>query len=113
MDDDFNTPKALAALFDMVSKANKLIDTKDETEKLVLREAMDALGDISDVFGFAFKQKKLPISEQEIKKMIEMRNEARRHKDFKKADKIRDDLDRSGIILEDQKDGTTWRTKDA
>ena len=113
MDDDFNTPKALAALFDMVSKANKLIDSKDETEKFVLREAMDALKDMSDVFGFAFKQKKLPISEQEIKKMIEMRNEARRHNDFKKADKIREDLDRSGIILEDQKDGTTWRTKDA
>jgi len=44
--------------------------------------------------------------------MIEMRNEARRNKDFKKADKIREDLDRSGIILEDQKDSTTWRAKD-
>lgn len=113
MDDDFNTPKALAALFDMVSKVNKLIDSKDETEKLVLGEAMGVLKDMSDVFGFAFEQKKLLISEQEIRKMIEMRNEARRHKDFKKADKIRKDLDRSGIILEDQKDGTTWRTRDA
>ncbi len=112
MDDDFNTPKALAVLFDMVNKVNKMIDAKDKAGRSVLKVAMDALERMSDVFGFAFEQKKFLISEQEIKKMIEMRNEARRNKDFKKADKIREDLDRSGIILEDQKDSTTWRAKD-
>ncbi len=113
MDDDFNTPKALAVLFDMVNRANKLIDSEEEMKMFILGTAMDTLEDISNVFGITFMQKELSISEQEIEKMIKMRNEARRNKDFKKADKIREDLDRSGIIVEDQKGGTTWRAKEA
>ncbi|NQT74969.1 MAG: cysteine--tRNA ligase [Candidatus Omnitrophica bacterium] len=111
MDDDFNTPKALAVLFDMVNRANKLIDSEDEMRMFVLRAAMETIEGMSKVFGITFKQKRSPISEKEIKKKIDLRNKARQKKAFEAADRIRKELDKAGIILEDQKGETTWRIK--
>ena len=111
MDDDFNTPRALAVLFDMVNRANKTIDSEDDMKMFILKGAMETIEEISNVFGITFKQKKSSISEEDIQKKVDSRNKARKDKDFKTADKIRKDLDKKGIILEDQKDGTIWRIK--
>ncbi len=113
MDDDFNTPKGLAVLFDMVNRCNRLLDSEDEMKDFILRAAMDTMKDMANVFGLTFeqKEKKLRISKEDIKKKIDLRNEARQKKAFKTADRIRKELDKAGIILEDQKGETTWRIK--
>jgi len=98
MDDDFNAPSALAVLFDLVTHINK-----HGAGKNLLLELGEVLG--------LFEKRKTPKLKIEIKKLIEERNKARKAKDFKAADKIREKLDKMGIILEDQKDGTGWRVK--
>ena len=107
MDDDFNTAQALAVLFDLVTHVNKL-DTGSVCAKGLLLE----LGGVLGLFGQGtVKPRGVKISEKEIKKLIVLRNVARKEEDFKAADKIRGDLDKKGIVLEDSEDGTTWRRK--
>lgn len=107
MDDDFNTAEALAALFDLVTHVNKL-----DTGSVCAKDLLLELGGVLGLFGEAtLKPRDVKISEKEIKKSIDLRNKARKDKDFKEADKIRKDLDKKGIILEDGKSGTIWRVK--
>ena len=58
-----------------------------------------------------FKQSKSKISEEEIKQKIDARNKARKDKDYKLSDKIRDDLLNKGVLLEDKDGKTTWKLK--
>jgi len=113
MDDDFNMPKALAVLFDMVSRANKLIDSDASSKSPILKCAMEAIEEISGVFGLTFKEKekKLSISKEEIQRLVTSREKAREKKDFKTADIIREKLHKAGVVLQDQKYKTTWRLK--
>jgi len=113
MDDDFNTPKGLAVLFDMVSACNKSLEDGDRSKNTELGYSMNLMEEMTRVFGLTFKrkQKRLQVSEKEIKKLIDQRAKARLKKDFKTADRIRKELDKSGILLEDQKHGTTWHPK--
>jgi len=132
MDDDFNTAEALAVLFDLVTYMNKKLSATPVSQKCVagsypstprmrgrqvseLNYARDVLLELGQVLGLFGGSKLKPVnvgmSEKEIKKLIDKRNKARQEKDFKTADKIRKDLDKAGIILEDNKDGTTWRPK--
>ncbi|NQV04496.1 MAG: class I tRNA ligase family protein, partial [Candidatus Omnitrophica bacterium] len=107
MDDDFNTAEALAVLFDLVTHVNKL-----DTGSVCAKDLLLELGGVLGLFGQGtVKSRDVKISEKEIKKLIDLRNMARKNKDFKAADKIREDLDKKGIILEDEKSGTTWRVK--
>ncbi|MEW6101362.1 MAG: cysteine--tRNA ligase [Candidatus Omnitrophota bacterium] len=105
MDDNFNTPQALAVIFDLVSIANKNAQDKDflNSSRRIIRELLD-------IFGISLKAEvKL---EDTIAAMIKAREEARKSKDFALSDEIRKDLEDKGIILEDTKDGkTTWRRK--
>ena len=107
MDDDFNTPQALAVIFDLVNIANKNIEDQDFIcySGLILRE-------LANIFGLSLG--KSVVSEElqlDVNALIEQRNEARKKKDFKRSDEIRRELEDKGIILEDTKDGTTWRRK--
>ena len=110
MDDDFNTPKALAAIFELITLGNKYIE-KDEkayasSVKRIVKELCGMLG--LELLKPSAGKKDL---DKKINSLVEGRNAARRDKNFKKADKIRDELLSQGIILEDTKDGTTWRRK--
>jgi cysteinyl-tRNA synthetase len=120
MDDDFNTPQALACIFDLVSIANKKID-----DIRFIYNARIVIEDLlKNIFGI-FPHKKIELIFEEkislsddisaekvtVKELIDARNEARKKRDFPKADKIRKELEKNGIILEDIKDGTTWRRK--
>ncbi len=116
MDDDLNTSKALAVLFDLVNKANK-----DE------KNAYTLLVKLGEVLGFNFT--KTELSEDELKEklelvskdlelelnsmeeLIELRQKSRTEKNWDMADKIRLALDKVGITLKDSKDGTTWELK--
>jgi len=112
MDDDFNTPKALSVLFDMINRCNKLLDSDDEFKNFKLRYAMDIIREITDVFGLkpGVASGKEDI-DKEIKNLIKKRNDARKDKKFDVADELRKTLEQKGIILEDTAEGTTWRRK--
>ncbi len=108
LDDDFNTPEALACVFDLVNLANKNIAKADFvfSSQVVLKEMLEIL-------GITLKAVKTgaQIGEDEIKSQIQSRADAKRSKDYALADKIRKELEEKGVILEDTKDGVTWRRK--
>lgn len=107
MDDNFNTPKGLACVFDLVNLANKNID-----DKWVVCSARDAIEEMLEVFGVSLKvEKQGGLSDKDVEAKIAERNKARKNKDYALSDKIRQELEQSGIALEDTKDGTTWRRK--
>jgi len=108
MDDDFNTPQALAGIFDLVNVANKNI-----ADANFVLSAMDILKELSSVFGISgVRQLDLDESlEARINEAINARLKARKERNFALADEIRKDLEAEGIILEDTKGGTTWRKK--
>ncbi len=114
MDDDFNTAEALAVLFDLVTYMNKQLSVVGY-QLSALRYAKGTLLQLGRVLGLFEKDrsgsKSSKISEKEIKRLLGLRDNARKNGDFKTADRIRADLDKAGIILEDSKDGTTWRVK--
>ena len=111
MDDDFNMPKGLAVLFDLVSECNRIFDSDKKDKEAILFPALSVINEISDVFCLTFlKQKSSLFPEQEIQEKINLRVKYKSEKNFKAADEIRDLLQSAGIILEDKKDGnTTWR----
>jgi len=108
MDDDFNTPQGLAVIFDLVNSANKHIDDAD-----FIGYAIAALKEFLDIFCLTLETKCAEggISDAEINDAIYRRNQARKNKDFAASDKIRKELEARGVVLEDTKDGTTWRRK--
>ena len=115
MDDDFNTPNAVAGIFDIVRYGNTVLYSTKYNKKEHLgyfKKARKVILELGGILGLTFKpkEKQLLISKEEIEKKIILRKNARENKDFKTADKIRKDLDKKGIVLEDQ-ETTTWRIK--
>jgi len=110
MDDDFNTARAFGCIFDLVGKANKAISARSPNLTFLLG-AERALKSMGSLLGFLKKKagEKVGIDEFQIEKRIEERNAARGKKDWGKADKIRRDLEKVGIILEDTPFGTRWK----
>jgi cysteinyl-tRNA synthetase len=109
MDDDFNTPQGLAAIFELVNISNKNIDDLN-----FIYNAMATIKQLLDILGISLKieSRDTQMPEELIKEKITERNIARKNKDFALSDKIRKELEEKGIILEDTKDGkTTWRRK--
>ncbi len=117
MDDDFNTPLALASLFDIVTFANKSMQDKDiftryETEDLLATKQL--IIDLGGVLGLKLERdlSKQDVDESGVLRLIEDRDNARKRMDFKAADDIRKKLsEEMGVILEDSKDGTVWRRR--
>ena len=117
MDDDFNTPEAIAVLFDLANQVNRLreSDAKAAGEKAaVLKKLANVLGlleadpeaflqsgagDAADTAGDAAR----------IEALIEARKTAREEKNWAEADRIRDELDEMGVVLEDKDGKTVWR----
>ncbi len=112
MDDDFNTPRALAALFELVNSCNKLLDNPDSSKPDVLNYARGLIKEMSEILGLTFERGGLTgISDQEVDKKINSRLALRKEKKFMEADVLREELEAAGIILEDTKEGTLWRRK--
>jgi len=108
MDDDFNTPQGLAAIFELVNITNKNIDDLNfiYNAKAAIKELLETLG-----ISLRMENRLAEISDKEVSEKISERNKARKNKDFALADQIRKELEEKGIILEDTKQGTTWRRK--
>ena len=108
--DDLNTPKLLAHLNAL---ANKL-STANRDEKIIIKNNLISAGKILGILmedpdvWLGYNQSLNP-KKEEIEGLINQRNEARRDKDFKLADEIRDKLKIKGIEIEDTKNGTIWR----
>jgi cysteinyl-tRNA synthetase len=112
MDDDFNMPKGLAVLFAVVSAANKILEEGAGEDKTSLSCALADIRLISSVYGLMFSvDKPTNICDDEIIAQINQRLEYKKAKDFIAADTIRKNLEAKGIILEDTREGTTWRRK--
>jgi len=124
MNDDFNTALALGYIFELIREVNKFLDAKPSGEKareLVLR-ARDLLSEsggvlnlfnktIEEWYRSLMKVKKIGLTEDDLDAKIAERQEARKRKDWAKADIIRNELADKGIILEDKKDATAWKVK--
>ena len=106
MDDDFNTADAVAAIFDLVKFINSNTDAESSTE--YLNELFALLVKLTDVLGLIV-DKKEEILAEDIEKLIEERQAARKAKDFARADAIRDELLAKGIILKDTREGVQWK----
>ncbi|MDO5307153.1 MAG: cysteine--tRNA ligase [bacterium] len=116
MDEDLNTSKALAVLFDLTTKANKDVDyaytllfklatvlgLTFEKAQLSVTELSTVLSNVSKETGLEFKS---------MEDLIKIRNDARAEKNWEVADKIRISLDKAGIVLKDSKEGTAWELK--
>jgi cysteinyl-tRNA synthetase len=106
MDDDLNISKALSFVFEFMNTINKLM-SENKIGKKNAQEAYDTMMDFDAVLGVMEQEKQT--LDQEIDALIEQREQARKTKDFKMADKIRDDLKARGIILEDTPKGVRWK----
>jgi len=114
MEDDFNVPSALAALFEIVKSINLAKENGNIKEANVLGATLvhlsKPLGILQQKTEDYF-QIGATLSNEEIQSMIDERNQAREDKDFKLSDKIRDSLLEKGIVLEDTDKGTTWKVQ--
>lgn len=106
MDDDFNTADAVSAIFELVRFANTSVDEKSSTA--FVRAVKDRLVKLCDVLGLIV-EKDEEILDEDIEKLIEERQAARKARDFKRADEIRDELQAKGILLEDTREGVKWK----
>ena len=117
MNDDLNTSVALSVVFDLVRLANKLLQDGNATTQTL--RAVDALfnrlgGDVLGIVKDEYTQATGAddeLTDKLVNILIDQRNQARREKDFAKADGLRNKLDEMGIVLEDTPDKTTWRMK--
>jgi len=118
MDDDFNAPKAIASLQEFTREVNTLLNSPSEVGASVLdaindvytRLGGDVLGIVAPVeagvSGNAKRESAL------IELLIDLRNKARKNKDFAESDRIRNQLLEQGVVLEDRADGTLWKYND-
>ncbi len=104
--DDLNTADALGTLFSLVKEINILI-TEDQGID-TLRKCEETFLRLADVLGFLYVEKEESV-DKEIEDLIAERTEARKNKNFARADEIRDILKAKGIELLDTKDGVKWR----
>ena len=106
MEDDFNTADAIAAVFELVKFANSNSSAGNTAEYLnALKAKITAL---TDVLGL-ITEKEAEMLDEEIENLIVQRQQARKDRDFAKADEIRDTLLAKGIVLEDTREGVRWK----
>ncbi|NYT74921.1 cysteine--tRNA ligase [Halomonas sp. QX-2] len=114
MDDDFNTPEALAVMFELAREVNRAKQEQpNKAAKLggelkQLGSILGLLQQVPQMFLKGTQQQGMPLSESEIEAKIAQRIEAKANKDFAQADAIRDELAALGIILKDSREGTSW-----
>jgi len=126
MDDDFNSARAIGDIFEFIKNINNIIQKPDFKNNASLKKSLSGayikIKELGLVLGLNFIKEVSRISEdietriemtkEEIEKLITEREAARKNKDYKKADEIRNYLYSMGIILEDRKEGTLWELKD-
>ena len=106
MEDDFNTADAVSSVFELVKFANTTAN--GESSKEYLNSLLQVIVKLTDVLGLIVEKEEELLAE-DIEKLIEERQAARKAKNFARADEIRNELLEKGIILEDTREGVKWR----
>ena len=106
MDDDANTADAVSAVFELVKYINT--NASSENSYMYLELLYDRLNTLCDVLGIILKQEE-ELLDADIEALIQERTEAKKAKNFARADEIRDELKNRGIILEDTREGVKWK----
>lgn len=120
MRDDFNTAEAIAVLFEINKELNRAVKDENAEQAAMyystLRHLTDILGlvqyNVDDFLKSDIGQEALGLSEQQIEYLIQQRKDAKKAKEFAKADEIRQSLLDQGVVLEDTRQGTIWRRAD-
>lgn len=105
MEDDFNTADAISAIFELVKFANITVPNGNKAYATYVYDIMTKL---CDTLGIITEQEEV-ILDEEVENLIEERQRARKEKNFKRADEIRDELLAKGIVLEDTREGVKWK----
>ncbi|HJA74263.1 MAG TPA: cysteine--tRNA ligase [Candidatus Limosilactobacillus gallistercoris] len=108
MDDDINVQNGIAVVYELVKYAN-VYAQKDQVNADALAALKSTLATLMSIFGVKLTASDNQIDDDQIKQLIEERNEARKNKNFARSDQIRDDLKKQGIILEDTPQGTRYK----
>ena len=106
MDDDFNVQNAFSIMYDLATTLNNHLQ-KDQVDKPALKRAEKLLIAWLEIFGVSFKEEQAE-NDDEIEKLIAQRDEARKNKDWAESDRLRDELQAKGIVIEDTPRGTRW-----
>ena len=106
MDDDFNTADAIAAVFELVKLANT--NSSTDSTNAFISQMKKKIITLTDVLGLKV-EKENEMLDEEIDNLIAQRQQARKDRDFKRADEIRDILLEKGIVLEDTREGVRWK----
>ena len=106
MEDDFNTADAVSAIFELVKLANVNIHEASSAE--LVNGVLDRIKKLCGVLGIITEREK-ELLDEDIEKLIEERQAARKAKNFARADEIRDELSARGILLEDTREGVKWK----
>ena len=106
MDDDFNTADAISVIFELVKFINS--NTGEESSKAYLQNLYEELKMLTDICGLLIEPKQ-ELLDADIEKLIQERQDARKHKNFARADEIRNELLEKGIVLEDTREGVKWK----
>jgi cysteinyl-tRNA synthetase len=106
MDDDFNTADAISVIFDLIRDINT--NVQNTSSKALIKHCLDMIKELGAPLGILQHTSKGSIDE-EIERLIEERQKARKERNWALSDKIRDDLKSSGIVLEDTPQGVRWK----
>ncbi|WP_077356234.1 cysteine--tRNA ligase [Virgibacillus halodenitrificans] len=107
MDDDFNTANAISVIFDITKEANVYLQ-ESQTSTKIIEAFQESIRDLMNVLGVTVEEE-AELLDEDIEALIAERNEARKTRDFARADEIRDMLKEKGIMLEDTAQGVRWR----
>jgi cysteinyl-tRNA synthetase len=111
MSDDFNTPDAITAVFELVAEANAVMAGAGASQGGTLRRIDALFQEMDAILGILTEAGEDELLDDEIERLIEERTEARKSRNFARADEIRDMLSALGIVLEDTPQGIRWKRK--
>ena len=106
MDDDLNTADSISVIFELVRDVNTFVNSQNSYSKEFLNGTLALINELTGVLGIEYAGK--DTLSEEVEKLIEERQMARKAKDFAKADEIRNKLTEMGVILEDTRAGVKW-----
>lgn len=110
MDDDFNVQNGISVVYEMAKQLN-VYSEKEKVYTDTINNLINTYKKVVEIFGISFSEEK-ELLDDTIEQLIQERNKARKNKNFKRSDEIRDLLKEQGIILEDTAQGTRWKRND-